>query len=170
MIRHPERSLISKICFRFHSPAQEIMNNRIAIIIITLLLTAQSVTPIDIPGIYLCKAVRLTQVKRGRTYSKGFQVQQLYLKFTPREVRAFGTHSKIDVCRSLAIRYYSRDTVYLEDPELPFGHSELKLYMVDDTIMGNVNLFDNDTSEVSVKVIVKKLPFLQDRELEQLCQ
>jgi len=135
-----------------------------------LLFSANAITPIDIPGTYLCKAVRLTQEKNGRIYSKGFQVQQLYLKFTHREVSAFGTHSKISVCRKLGIRYFTRDTVYLEDPELPFGHSELKLYMLGDTIMGNVNLFDKDTSEVSVKVIVKKVPVLRDRELEKLCQ
>ena len=140
-------------------------------LIITIgLLSPVPVIPIDIPGTYLCRAVRLTQVKNGRTYSKGFQVQRLYLKFTSREVRAFGTHSRISVCKALGIRYFTRDTVYLEDPELPFGHSELKLYMVDDTIMGNVNLFDSDTSEVSVKVIVKKIPVVRDRELEKLCR
>ena len=137
---------------------------------IILLLTARTVSPIDIPGTYLCRAVRLTQKKKGRTYSKGFQVQQLYLKFTPREVSAFGTHSKISVCRKLGIRYFTRDTVYLDDPELPFGHSELKLYMIGDTIMGNVNLFDKDTSDVTVKVIVRKVPVVNDRELEQLCK
>ena len=137
--------------------------------IVTLLILTHTIAGIDIPGLYLCKAVRITQEKNGRTYSKGFQVRSLHLRFTPREVSAFGTHSKMNICRKLGIRYFTRDTVYLEDPEVPFRHSELKLYMIKDTIMGNVNLFDKDTSEVQIKVIVKKLPRLQDRELEKLC-
>jgi hypothetical protein len=140
------------------------------LVIIIFLLLPRTLFSIDNPGVYLCKAVRLTQVKNNRTYSRGFQVQSLYLRFTPREVRAFGTHSKISVCRKLGIRYFTRDTIYLEDPEVTFSHSDLKLYMVKDTIMGNVNLFDKDTSSISIKVIVRKLHGLPAQELEKLCQ
>lgn len=139
-------------------------------ILLSILLLPGTLFSIDNPGVYLCKAVRLTQIKDNRTYTKGFQVQSLYLRFTPREVRAFGTHSKISICRKLGIRYFTRDTVYLEDPEVAFNHSDLKLYMVNDTIMGNVNLFDTDTSNITIKVIVKKLHGLPAQELEKLCQ
>ena len=36
-------------------------------------------------------------------------------------------------------------------------HSELKFYFSRETLMSNVNLFESDTSEVSVKVLVKRL-------------
>ena len=162
--------MIEYIATVFPKKQQMKKNVLFPLIILVVLSVSLPVSPIDVPGTYLCKAVRLTQKKNGRTYSKGFQVQELYLVFTPREVRAFGTHSKFNVCRKLDIRYYTPDTVYLTNPEATFGHSELKLFMIGDTIMGNVNLFDTDTSNISIKVIVEKIQRVPIPELERLCQ
>lgn len=139
-------------------------------LMITLLLS-RSLPAFDIPGNYLCRAVRLTQIKRGRKYSKAFQTESLYMRVTHNEVRVFGTHSKLSACRRLRIRYRELDTLFLESPEeVPLDHSEPKLYMVKDTVMGNVNLFDADTSEISVKVIVKKLRSLPPAKIEKYCK
>jgi len=125
----------------------------------------------DIPGAYQCKAIRLTKFKKGRRYSKAWQTESLYIRVTSNEVRVFGTHSKISACRQLRIKYRELDTLFLESPEeVSFDHSQPKLYMVKDTVMGNVNLFDTDTSEISVKVIVKKLRSLPEHEIEKYCK
>lgn len=125
----------------------------------------------DIPGVYQCKAIRITKFKKGRKYSKAWQTESLYMRVNHSEVRVFGTHSKMSACRELRIRYRERDTLFLENPpEVSMSHSEPKLYMVKDTVMGNVNLFDADTSEISVKVIVKKLRKLPVHEIEKYCK
>ena len=125
----------------------------------------------DIPALYQCRAVRIYQVKNGKTYTRGFMVQSLFIKIDRREVRVFGMHSKMYVCQKLGIRSFFADTLYLEKPEgVSISHSEPKLYMVKDTLMGNVNLFDNDTSEVSIKVLVKKVVRQQPTDLEKQCR
>ncbi|MBN1576297.1 MAG: hypothetical protein JW913_07095 [Chitinispirillaceae bacterium] len=127
----------------------------------------------DIPAVYQCNAVRLTQVKNGKTYSKAFLVQSLFIKIDRKEVRVFGMHSKIYVCQKLGIKRFFADTLFLEDPDdVSIRHSDPKLFMAKDTLMGNVNLFESDTSEVSIKVLVKKLirPPAPVTELERQCR
>jgi hypothetical protein len=164
MQNHPN----SAFCTIFSFPVK---GKAATLLLTTVLILTHSVSAFDIPGIYRCRAVRLTQMKKGRKYSKAFQTGSLYMRVTRNEVRVFGTHSKLSACRRLRIRYRELDTLFLESPEeVALDHSEPKLYMVKDTVMGNVNLFDTDTSEISVKMIVKKLRSLPPAEIEKYCK
>jgi len=127
--------------------------------------------PFMIPSLYQCSALRVTQRKDGRTYSRGFQVKCLYIHFTASDVTVSGIHSKIIVCRKLRIRSIEADTVYLDDPEeVSIRHSDLKLYLNNDTLMGNVNLFEQDTSDLEIKALVKRINRIPDPALEQSCR
>ena len=152
---------------QFHSGRHTL----VLFILISHLWISSGLFAFDIPGVYQCKAIRLTKVKNGKKYSKAKQTESLYIRVSHNEVRVFGTHSKLSACRQLRIRYRELDTLFLESPsEISFRHSQPKLYMVKDTVMGNVNLFDTDTSEISVKVIVKKLRTLPEHEIEKYCK
>jgi hypothetical protein len=141
-------------------------------IITTLLLSlATPLYSFRIPAIYQCRAVRVTRtLGNGKTSSKAFQVLSLFVRFDHSEMQVFGTQYDHDICRKLGIRGFFGDTVYLQDPEVPFSHSDLKLYMVNDTIMGNVNLFESDTSNISVKVLVKKVLPNQVPDYKKMCR
>lgn len=125
---------------------------------------------IQIPSFYHCKAVRLSQEKNGQIYAKGYQVKSLYIKITANNIAVFGTHGNYRVCRKLSIRRVIVDTLFLDDPDIPLAHSELKLYLCNDTLMGNVNLFENDSSRVTIKVLVEKLSTHTETELEKKCR
>lgn len=125
---------------------------------------------ITIPSFYHCKAVRLSQEKNGQTYAKGFQVQSLYIKITHNKIIVFGTHGNYRVCRKLGIRRVVADTLFLDDSNVPIAHSELKLYLSNDTLMGNVNIFENDSSRATIKVLVEKLSTHTKTDLEKMCR
>jgi len=125
---------------------------------------------LSIPSIYQCSALRVTQYKDGRTYSKGYQVNALYIRFTSSDVRVSGIHSQIVICRKLGIRRIVGDTVFLENPpEISMSHSEPKLYFSGDTLMGNVNLFEQDTNDITIKALVRKIRKIPEPELERSC-
>lgn len=137
-----------------------------------LLLASSSVYPVDMNGAYQCNAVRLTRTRSGREYSKAFQVKSMFIRISPGEVRVFGTQSQKSICRKLGVRSRIRDTLFLENPDLevPVSHDMPKLYLVQDTLMGNVNLFESDTSAIGIKIIVKKLRNLPAQEIESRCR
>lgn len=137
-----------------------------------MLCSSVSSFSLSLPALYQCTAVRVSQEKAGRTYSKGYQTPSLYVKITYNEIRVFGTQSEITICKKVGIRRIERDTLFLEDPEeVKMDHGALKLYMVKDTLMGNTNLFEPaDSSKVSIKVLVKKVAPQKEAEVERLCR
>ncbi|MBN1760667.1 MAG: hypothetical protein JW863_20225 [Chitinispirillaceae bacterium] len=152
-------------------PAPSLPPLRVYGVLTIVLACSGALFSLDIPALYQCNAVRLTQVKNGKTYSKAFLVRSLFIKFDRREIRVFGMHGNMYVCQKLGIRRFFADTLFLEKPEnAPVRHSDPKLYMVKDTLLGNVNLFESDTSEVSIKVLVKKLIRHRPTDLEKRCR
>ncbi len=135
-----------------------------------ILLLFLPVFPLSIPAVYQCSAIQLKQVKNGRTYTKALGVKSLFLIIDNSEIRVFGTQSNKSICRKLGIKRIFADTLFLEDPEMTVRSSEPKLYMVKDTLMGNINLFDRDSSEVYIKVLVKKQPLIRKAALEKQCR
>jgi len=149
---------------------RHIVRKAIQITLITLF-ASLCVWAVDIPSLYQCRAVRLTQSKGAATHSKAFQVEHLFIRIERNELRVFGIHSKINICRKLGIRRIVRDTLFLENPEeLPMGHSALKLHFDKDTLVGNANLFESDTSEVTLKVLVKKVTGRPPVDFEEQCR
>lgn len=139
-------------------------------ILLLALVVPSALFSISIPSIYQCSALRITQHRGDRSYSKGYQVNALYISFTASDVRVSGIHSQIIICRKLGIRRIFKDTVFLENPpEIATGHSEPKLYFSGDTLMGNVNLFEQDTSDITIKALVRKIRRIPEPELEHSC-
>jgi hypothetical protein len=111
----------------------------------------------DLPAVYRCDAVSLSQVKNGRTYSRAFMVKSMHISIDRNRIRIFGVQSGKHLCRSLDIERIWADTLFLADPGVKVRHSALKFYFSDDTIISNVNFFESDTSVVTVKALVKRL-------------
>lgn len=142
--------------------------------IVPLLLLAVLLQPssaaIVPPVTYQCTAVRISQEKNGRVYSKGYQTPSLYLTITNTRLSAIGTHSEISICQEIDIRRIYRDTLFLFYADAPVLHSDLKLYLVNDTLKGNVNIFERDTSKVSITALVKKVPPGEAAKIRKTCR
>jgi hypothetical protein len=124
---------------------------------VLLLLLFRATVALDIPSVYQCNAVSLSQVKNGTTYTKSFMVKSLHLAIDRNQIRIFGIQSGKYICQRLGVARIWADTLFLENPGIEVHHSALKLYFSRDTLISNVNLFESDTSEVSVKVLVRRL-------------
>ena len=130
---------------------------RMVPVLCALLIPAQPVHSFRVPSIFQCKAVLVTQTDaNGRPHSRGFQLMHLFVRFDHSEIQVFGTQSEKDICRKFPVRNYYADTVFLmENPDLPYDQSDLKLYLSNDTLIGNVNLFESGGGSINARVLVK---------------
>jgi hypothetical protein len=155
----------SRTMYRFY------MDMVTTIAVILILPTFVAGSSLEFPCLYKCTSILIEKHSNGSISRKGVEVQSLYVKIDRNKLSIYGKDSGKYICKDLTVERVYRDTLFINSNIRNADTKFIKMHLVKDTLMGNYNFFDGNTSDsLKVMILVSKADLNLETRLQKQCK